>query len=359
MLKSVSFTNFRNFEKKTVEFGEGVNVINAPNATGKTNILEGIYFASTGKSFKAKREEEVIRNEAEIANVLADLRFMNEDVRLAATLTRGAVNIGKETLEKIPKKKLLVNGIPRRLIDFAGNLKTTLFLPEDIDLVTGSPSKRRNYLDQVISQVDRNYRRSVLIYERGVRQRNKILLKIREEGISRNHLLFWNQILIKNGNYITESRQKFIEFTNSIDHGLGTLDYRLEYDSSLISENRLEQYKVEEVAAGTTLVGPHRDDFAFSHESQVISQSLASYGSRGEQRMGVLWLKMAEIKFIEEKTGVKPTLLLDDIFSELDHEHRKIVVDMIQGYQSIITSADEHNIAGIMNGELRIKNINL
>ena len=128
----------------------------------------------------------------------------------------------------------------------------------------------------------------------------------------------------------------------------------MKYDSSAISEGRLEQYKNEEIASAMTLVGPHRDDFIFLKNDR----DLASYGSRGEQRMEILWLKLAELAFVEAKTGELPTLLLDDIFSELDHEHRKIVLDSIGNHQVIITSADEHNLPKIKSEELKIHQLN-
>jgi DNA replication and repair protein RecF len=233
------------------------------------------------------------------------------------------------------------------MIDFAGNFKVVLFGPWDMDLVTETPSLRRKFLDTVLSQVDREYRRSILSYEKGVRQRNRLLFRIREEGIARSQLSFWNQLLIKNGDYISQKREEFIGFVNSRP-GLRFTDYKLLYDKSVISEGRLEQYKEEEVAAATTLVGPHRDDFAFKIGN---SRDLAAYGSRGEQRMGVLWLKMAELDFIETKSGERPTLLLDDIFSELDHEHRDIVMEITKNQQTIITTADEHTTVGLKKVE--------
>lgn len=348
MIKILSLTNFRNFDKKTIEFDEGVNVINAPNASGKTNILEAIFFLATGKSFKAKVESDVIKSDCDIARIKAE--------SLEIVLTRGLIDIGKETLEKVQKKKLTVNGIAKRLIDFAGNIKVTMFSPQDLDLVTGSPSIRRNFLDVVLSQSDREYRRAIGSYEKGVRQRNKLLWRIREEGLSRSHLLFWNQLLIKNGNYITDKRNELIEYINSLGK------CHLEYDSSAISEGRLEQYKNEEIAAATTLVGPHRDDFKFLQvDKQSLagstSRDLASFGSRGQQRMEVLYLKIAELKYIEDKTKTKPILLLDDIFSELDHEHREIVMNSFNNHQVIITSADEHNLPNVNLSSIKIINL--
>ena len=304
-----------------MEFSDGITVIVGPNASGKTNILESIFLLSTGKSFRASVEAEMIGYDADLAKVKGD--------GLEIMITRGD--------NGWPRKKFLVNGVSKRLIDFAGNLKVVLFGPWDLDLVTESPSLRRKFLDTVLSQVDREYRRSVLSYEKGLRQRNRLLFRIREEGLSRSQLLFWNQLLIKNGNYLSEKRREFIDFVNEGGK------IRLDYDASAISEGRLEQYKEEEVAAATTLVGPHRDDFVFFDQDRDLSK----YGSRGEQRMAVLWLKLAELSFIEEKSGERPTLLLDDIFSELDHEHRKVVMKLAEKQQTIITTADEHFIKGL------------
>jgi len=334
MIKSIKLSDFRNFKSKSLEFSDKITVISGPNATGKTNILESLFLLSTGRSFKAKLEVEMIKYEEELARIDG---VVPNSLKLEAIITAGE--------NGWPRKRLLVNGLPKRLIDFAGSFKTVLFGPWDMDLVTASPSLRRKFLDGVLSQVDREYRRSILSYEKGVRQRNSLLFRIREEGVSRSQLLFWNQLLIKNGNYITDKREEFIQFVNSA-HGLQTTDYSLEYDRSVISEGRLEQYKDEEVVAATTLVGPHRDDFVFLKNN---GRELAAYGSRGEQRMGILWIKMAELAFVEEKTGEKPTLLLDDIFSELDEEHREVVFSIAKGQQTIITTADENSVKDFKN----------
>lgn len=336
MIKKIKLSNFRNFKVKEIEFGDGISLILGPNAIGKTNILESLYLLSTGKSFKARLEEEVIKYDKDIARIIGVLPLGSSSTTLEAVITKGLIDIGGERPEKAPKKRLLVNGIPRRMVDFAGNFKVVLFGPWDMDLVTESPSIRRKFLDSVLSQVDREYRRSILSYEKGLRQRNRVLWDIREGNTTRDRLLFWNQLLIKNGDYITKKREEFINYVNS-KHSLSINTYSLIYDRSIISEGRLEQYKDEEVAAATTLVGPHRDDFIFNKKERDLS----SFGSRGEQRMGVLWLKMAELSFVEDSTGERPTLLLDDIFSELDEEHRSVVMDVAGKQQTIITSVDE------------------
>ena len=267
-----------------------------------------------------------------------------ESSTLEAILTRGT--------EDWPRKKLLINGVPKRLIDFAGNFKTVLFGPWDMDLVTGPPPLRRKFLDTVLSQVDREYRRAILSYEKGLRQRNRLLFRIREEGLSRGQLLFWNQLLIKNGDYISAKREELINVIN-FKGDLNNTKFEITYDRSSISEGRLKQYAEEEIAAATTLVGPHRDDFLFRIQvNKKETRDLAIYGSRGEQRMGILWLKLRELAFVEETTNEKPTLLLDDILSELDHQHRKIVVELAKGQQTVITTADEHFIKGFKNVNL-------
>lgn len=348
MIQDITLTDFRNFKKKKIEFSEKVTIIVGPNGIGKTNILEALFLLSIGKSFKARREGEMIKYDESITR----LRSTSFDGQASITSLEAIITTGDNGW---PKKRLLVNGVPRRMIDFAGNFKTVLFGPWDMDLVTESPSIRRKFLDTVLSQVDREYRRSIMSYEKGIRMRNKLLYRIREEGVPRSQLLFWNQLLIKNGDYIARRRREFIEFVNAGNLQLTINNFQLQYDPSVISEGRLEQYAMEEVASATTLVGPHRDDFSFIAKYQMTNfkfqigegRELAAYGSRGEQRMGVLWLKMAELSFIEEKTGERPTLLLDDIFSELDHEHRKIVMEVIKGQQTIITTADEHFLQGL------------
>lgn len=343
-IQKLKLTNFRNFKNQLFEFSEKITVITGPNASGKTNILESLYLLSSGKSFKAKVEEEMINYSKDLGRVKGRIKFDGETKDLEIVLTRGFIDIGKSSPEKIAKKRLLLKNLPKRLIDFAGSFKVTLFGPWDLDLVIASPSLRRKFLDTVLTQTDREYRRAILSYEKGLRQRNKLLIRIREEGLSRSQLLFWDKLLIKNGNYLTSKREEFINFVNETPD-LEKQIFSLDYDRSVISEGRLEQYKEEEVMAGTTLVGPHRDDFIFKIKSKKEERDLSRFGSRGEQRMGVLWLKLGELNFIEKITQERPTLLLDDIFSELDHEHRKIVMDVAQKQQTIITTADPHYVS--------------
>lgn len=335
-LKKILLQNFRNYSKKEFEFSSGINIIVGPNSIGKTNLLEAIYLLASGKSVRAKGvESEAIKYGKEMSNVKCQL---SNGVTLEIFLTTG-----EAAGEKAGKKRYLVNGVSKRQIDFLGNLRAVYFGPEDLQLVTDSPSLRRKYLDMVLFQTDREYARASLSYEKGIRSRNKILEGMREFGITdRRRLYFWDQLLIKNGNIITSGRGKFIDFLNSRPKFKNVGEFQIEYDHSTISEERLAQYQEEEVRAGVTLVGPHRDDLEFriKNEEGGSGRDLSVYGSRGEQRLVILWLKLGEMGYIREKTDSLPILLLDDIFSELDMEHRKLVFEVVEKQQTIITTSD-------------------
>ncbi len=341
--------NFRRFSKKEFSFSPTINIIIGPNAIGKTNILESLFLLATGKSFRAQESGEMIAFEKDIGRVGGEI-IQDEEKELEVMLTRGEV-MGVKT----PLKKYTINGVPKRMLDFVGTLKVVLFWPQDLELVTDSPSLRRHYLDFVLMQVDREYRRSLHSYEKGLRQRNKVLEAIRDTGAHHHQLIFWDQLLIKNGEYIMRKREEYIDFVNKfqisnfkfqIISEIQNFKYQINYDKSIISRDRLDQYGREEVAAASTLVGPHRDDFNFLLTSTpgVEARDLSHFGSRGEQRLGIFWLKLAELAYIEKVSEDKPVLLLDDIFSELDHEHRKIIFDIIGNQQTIMTTTDEHFI---------------
>lgn len=317
---------FRSYTKRTFTFAPTTTLIVGPNTAGKTNILEAIMMLSTGKSFRADTDREIIAWGQELGRVKATIG----DTKLELFVTTGLVG-GK----KAPLKKYLVNGVARRQVDFVGNLRAVLFWPEHLELVTDSPSLRRKYLDGVLVQVDREYLRNLMSYERGLRQRNRLLDLINEGKAHRTQLQFWNQLLIRAGGYLTDKRAAFMRFIN--EYHMPGVTYQVEYYKSVISESRLEQYKNEEVAAKATLVGPHRDDFLVMKNALDLSK----YGSRGEQRLAILWLKLAELAYIEKETGERPLLLLDDIFSELDVEHRELVLDLLGKQQTIVSTAEE------------------
>jgi len=355
ILDTLILQEFRNHKKESFAFSPHTTLIIGKNTSGKTNILEAITMLATGRSFRAERQYQVIRFDKEVARITGSL---NSDV-IEIVATNGSV-LGK----KAPLKKCLYNGVSKRMIDFAGRVKVVLFWPEDIRLIIGSPSGRRKYLDSVLIQIDREYRRNIQSYEKGLRQRNKVLEKISDGEATRNQLGFWDNLLIKSGGYITDARITFLNYINNYDishvseMSENTASYQVEYKKSVISVARLKQYEKEEVFARRTLVGPHRDDVGFGvKDSDSHIRELAGYGSRGEQRMAVLWIKLAELSYIHEETDDRPILLLDDIFSELDASHRKVVLSIIGNQQTIITSADK-NISLLDSDKTKIISLN-
>lgn len=361
-IDELQVVNFRNHAKSKWIFGSKVIIV-GENGAGKTNILEACYFLAIGKSKRAGTESEMIRYGEQVAVV----KGKTDQTELQIILNDGSMGVGK--------KKFEVNGVPRRMIDFAGKIRMVEFSPSDLDLITGSPSLRRKYLDFVLSQADREYHRCLISYEKGLRARNRILENIREGFATRQQLFFWDKLLIKNGEFITTKREEYLNKLNTPSISPPSLGggrkegYLVEYDKSVISEARLAQYETEEVAAAATLVGPHRDDFTVNMTNNAplhpppkntpllhlspnlgerVYRDVSRFGSRGEQRMAVLWLKLGERDFLASDNEL-PVLLFDDIFSELDEKHKKevlkLVDDQIQrGGQVVMTTADKNVI---------------
>jgi len=148
ILQEIALQNFRSYSKKTFEFSPQTTLIVGPNTAGKTNILEAIMFLATGKSFRADMDREAVRWGSEISNIQCPISNREDNIELELYITAGEVNG-----QRAPLKKYLVNGVPRRQIDFVGNLRAVLFWPEHLELVTDSPSLRRRYLDSVLVQV--------------------------------------------------------------------------------------------------------------------------------------------------------------------------------------------------------------
>lgn len=354
-VRSISLNYFRTYSKKQFDFDESTIAVSGPNGSGKTNLLEAIYLLASGKSFRAELEEEMISENQEIGRAKGRIEKPgSEKSELEIILTRGQIGG-----EKVSRKKFLINGVSKKMTTYIGHLKAVIFGPWDIDLITGSPGLRRRFLDSLLIQTDLEYHRAFVSYEKGLRQRNKLLENIREAGAPRSQLLFWDKLLIKNGNYLTNKREEFLTFLNLYrPFADWQMNFSSRYDRSPISEARLQQYADDEVAAGVTLVGPHRDDVEFSIDQEGKDRDLSKFGSRGEQRLAVLWLKIGELEFLassQEDKNDRPILLLDDIFSELDHQHRELVITTIGKQQTFITAADEHLLPGLNNGLQTVK----
>lgn len=339
LLKEISLTNFRNYTKRKFKFNQKVNVVVGSNAAGKTNLLEAIYLLSLGDSFKASKIEEMVAFGEELGRVNGVL--MEKDERLDTEELEIMVTRGEVAGKRVAKRKFMVGGVAKLRRDFVGLLPVVIFRPEDLELMDGTPSYRRKFIDSCLIQIDSEYTMSLSTYEQALRRRNKLLYAIREGTATRYSLTFWDGLLIKHGQELEKKREKYLSFITDLwSRSELFRELKIVYDKSIISESRLEQYKEEEVQVGYTLVGPHKDDF------KVISgenRELSIYGSRGEQRMAVLALKMGEIYYIEEHKKENVLLLLDDIFSELDEVHRSEVLRVMKDRQVVVTSAQKED----------------
>lgn len=332
-LKTLQLQNFRSYTKASFDFSIGVTVIVGPNTAGKTNLLEAIHLLLTGKGIRSQSDEDLISFDQSLARIEGEL---DDKTSLTVLIGLGAA-FGKHNLVK----KYLVNNVPKRRVDFASFLPIVFFSPADLALITESPGNRRRFLDHALEAVDKEYRLSLMTYEKALRQRNALLQKAKETGI-RNEKMFeyWDGLVIMHGDQITQKREAFIGMLN--DSKKAVFEFSLTYDKSVISKERLLQYKDAEMGAGVTLVGPHRDDFfiymAPSASSGQAEKEVKSFGSRGQQRLVVLQLKLLEMQHVEDVLGKKPLLLLDDIFSELDNGHIQLVSEMIGSNQTMLTT---------------------
>lgn len=334
-LTGIVLQNFRSYSSSHFRFSNQITFIVGPNTSGKSNLMESIHVLSSGKSFRTDTDIHLISLGKEIARVAGKLQ---DDTKLEVMITNG--NVGGV---KSPYKKYMVNGVARRRADFAGHLSAVLFSPSDLEIIVDSPGIRREFLDTILEQADREYRLAKQQYDKAIRQRNALLENIRESGV-RNEKLFeyWNELVIAHGTFITQKREEFIDFINAAKKDIFTLEVM--YDKSVISSERLEQYREREIGAGVTLIGPHRDDFVAQMKNKKQLVDVKQYGSRGQQRLAIVQLKILQMEYIQKKRGVRPILLLDDIFSELDEAHIQHVLDMTLLQQTIITTTHKEFI---------------
>lgn len=328
-LKQLNLTNFRNFSTLQLNFDGRPTVLVGNNAVGKSNILEAVYLLSIAKSLRVETDEELIKDQE---------NFLRVEGFLTEPETALLVLINRPT-EQVPfRKKVMVNGVSKRVIDFIGNLPAVIFYPSDINMVTGSPSLRRWHLDLALAQVDAEYKKVLTQYEHFLTARNRVLKRIREGHGRMDELDYWTQELVKHGQIISSKRQAFFEFVASLAKPLG--NFKFEYVNSPITIDRLNETNGREIVAAATLIGPHRDDYVI----MLDSRHLAHFGSRGEQRTATLAFKLAQLEYMAKILGKRPILLLDDVFSELDADHRAHVVEVVGKQQTIIATVELENI---------------
>src|SRR3989344_8893984 len=355
----LTLTNFRNFTSRKFVFDKSLTVIIGANGAGKSNILEAVSVVCGQRPVHIESDLDLVKfgkSEAKIGSRVEGSGFSKELIINFQVID-----------ERVIRKSYLIDGLKKRYANFLELLSIVVFHPEDLDLVAGSPSLKRHTLDLLLSVSDRDYWRIISAYNKVITRRNKILNRIAEGKSKPMELNFWDQRILEHGKYIAKKREEFFEFLNAStgsaqvlsesasssfsEPGLegiykpgsarASLDgFGWELKQSLISEEKLIKNRDRDIAAGVTLSGPHRDDFRFVFKGR----DLAFFGSRGEQRMAVLALKLSELEYLRMQRGRRPILALDDIFSELDWEHRETVLSVIGNQQTIITAAEKDSV---------------
>ena len=344
-IKTLELTNYRNHKNLALDFSKDITLITGENGSGKTNIIEAINLLSTGKGFKSSFDKETICYEEKSSTIKGVITKEAENSE--ETEVRIGVMIEKtEDITNKSIKTVKINGKPARIGALSDNFNTVLFSPLEMNLLVNGPSQRRDFLDTLLSQGDSEYKKNLSDYTKVRRQRNKVLETIRETQAGYAQLKFWNERLVNYGKDLQKKRNEFFEYLNAnINETVQKVDVKIKtqvkYLINPALEEKLENIQEREIAAGTTLIGPHRDDFMFTSVEYGENQDLAKYASRGQQRTLILGLKLCELNYLRERIKDKPVLLLDDIFSELDENHRKAVEELVYSQQTIITSTDK------------------
>ena len=351
-LSKLLLQNFRSYQNQLFEFDPKLNLILGPNGSGKTNILEAVFFLSSGKSFRSSSQSKLINWSSYFSSVRAKLIDNQKDT------TEIEVRISKDPKLSTGSisRKFLIEKVIKTRKKYLGIIKNVVFQPEDIRLITGSPTRRRDFLDDIFFQTEWRYSSALSQYNRGLKHRNELLDQIKQNLASPNDLFYWDQVLIKNSKIIHDFRIAFVKsvntfFSNHNDLQINTIS--INYRPSILNEDKLKNNYQIDLNRGYTQIGPHRDDFSLDNSIFGVSdKNLAFWGSRGQQRLAVLALRLAQINFLEETYHDKPILLLDDIFSELDLEHQQLVVKVCQKYQTIFTSSEPDSINILGNAKI-------
>lgn len=330
-LTSLRVQSIRTHISYSLKIAPTVTLITGPNGSGKTSLLEAIYLALQGSSFKGSDNEV--------------LRFGKPWYRIDVAFDDDTVRIVKFTpgLEHGRKRFEIDSKIHYRL-SYAYKYPVILFEPDELRLINGSPARRREFLDRFISQFDPEYALSLRRYERALKQRNVLLKQPR--GMSGNDLFVWDVSLSKYGAYIIERRSALISqlgprlkvVYRDIAHTDDTVlvRYSHEYTGSIEQKllSDLHKHIERDRIMGYTSIGPHRHDILFD----LNDSPAASAASRGEIRTIILALKFLEVDIIKDTTGKDPIILLDDVFSELDESRQTALMERFAQYQTIISS---------------------
>lgn len=350
-LQELTLLNFRNLGPLKLKFKDGPVTFFGDNAQGKTNLLEAIYLLSTTKSFRTHIDHQLISWGEEQAKITGKTELLEV-----------------ELIIKPGSKKLLVNKQNKKAVDLIGSLVAVIFTPTDIEIIAGAPDNRRRYLDHLGANLAEEYLRALVNLHKIVRSRNQTLFLLREGR--KSDLWVWDEQLTKVSVQVWSLREKLLESVNAEISSLGKKllsgQLRIEYqpqvkatkgDLAKAYREVLEKTRAEEIRKSQTLTGPHRDDFRVildkEEKGKIVSKDLGIYGSRGEQRAATLALKLAELSIISREKQEQPLLLLDEVLSELDEDHKKLLLSLIKKEQTFITTTNLESLEKIFGARLQ------
>lgn len=346
-IKKLEIFNFRSYEYNKLLFVPGINVFYGENGSGKTNILESIYWSAMTRSFRVSDDAYLVKKGKETT-------LINMDVS-----DNGLDKIYSSEYNVVSRKKTIKENNTKiyRVSEMIGKIPVVLFSPENIMMIKGEPALRRKFIDDLISQIDKEYFITLNKYSKEIAHRNYLLKGIRDGRVKKDNLNIWNEQIKNNGTRILLSRIKFLDSLNLIlkeklsDENAGV---KLIYFSKIMSEfdeqhihekyNEFFQKNTdEEIARATTLIGPHRDDLEITYKAQPAKQ----FASEGQQRISIILIKLAEGLLIKEKRGSYPVVLLDDFSSELDNPNRGFIGKTFSLFEQIlVTTTYKENLKG-------------
>lgn len=383
-IRYLSLTNFRNYARLELALPERLLLFYGANAQGKTSLMEAIYLLATGSSPLTSLDRQLIKWEAEAeglpyARVWAEIVHRDRVQELEVVLEKRSLANGTARVQKTMR----VDRARKRRADLAGRLNVVLFTPQDVEVVAGPPAGRRHYLDDTLCQVDGAYCTALERYNEALRQRNAALRHLRDEGGDPAQLAPFEEVLAREGVVVANGRRELVaalsQRADRIHQQLtgGAEWLRLEYHPNfdpaappalkyqiglglqlyqgpppgvgaerLVAAFRqaLLARRADEIARGMTLTGPHRDEMRFvvgSPAQGTHEVDLTTYGSRGQQRTAVLALKLAQLTFLQERTGEAPVLLLDEVLAELDVARRRYLLAQVDSVeQALLTTTD-------------------
>jgi DNA replication and repair protein RecF len=394
ILERLLLEEFRRYRREEILLPAIGLALHGDNASGKSTIMEAIALLSTTRSPRTSSDREMIAWQSGEAFGFPPYSRIEGTVQRSTGTVQLEIGISAEHADaSTARKQLKVNGRPVRATTMVGQLRSVLFTPEDVALISGPPSDRRRYLDLTLCQIDPAYMRSLSTYARVLTQRNSLLKRFQKDGVNpraavvATELRYWDDELVEHGSALIALRAQSVaqlsivaaDEYERLDGGALALAYLPELGSQAVDpaqvaardaaafalREALEHRRTDEVRRGVTLSGPHRDDLGIS----IATRSASSFASRGQQRLAVLALKLGEAALMTDASGESPLVLLDDILSELDERHRGLVLERVSSLnaQMLITSTDRSLLDApivrdlerrqVLDGSVRAENI--